>query len=96
MPGFELGYLVEEQHEVDAEGDGQSDELHGEEVPSEEADNSFGVGAEVDGGERGWLHLGGLGLGQLLHGCHGGQLTSAQVLLLVGADEYLRLFLKSK
>jgi len=44
--------LVKEQHEVDAESDGQSNELHGEEVSCQEADNSLGVSAEVDGREK--------------------------------------------
>jgi len=71
--------LVKEQHEVDAESDGQSNELHGEEVSCQEADNSLGVSAEVDGRERGGLGLCCLGLGQLLCRGHGGKLSGPKV-----------------
>jgi hypothetical protein len=73
--------LVEEQHKVDAESDGQRDELHSEKVSRQKADNSLRVSSKVDGSEGRRLGLCGLRLSKFFRGGHGGQLTSTEIFL---------------
>ena len=81
----DLPYLVEEQHKVNAESNGQSNELHGEEISRQKADNPLGISSKVDGGKWRGLCLGCLGLGQFLYGSHGSKLSCSQILLGVSA-----------
>ena len=74
---MDVPYLVEEQHKVDAESNCQSNELHGEEISRQKADNPLGISSKVDGGKWRGLCLGCLGLGQFLYGSHGSKLPGS-------------------